>query len=201
MCASKASTPEQHGEFYNKNKFVNKCQYECIENGCSHLDSLSVKYLGCWTELKGNQQVELKYGYKAIIDSMIEKIGSKNFDSKIKRRHSLSRILLCENLLKNENVSRNSCEHCLYTNEENKVVLLVENKIENTNVVFICNHVICTMSLGYLKENFNKIFFNHLNKSLFTEKFLSINRLGYGNVNKVGWFFYSKSSYIEIIKI
>ena len=128
-----------------------RIRYECIENGCSRLDSLSVKHLGCWKELEGNQQVELKYGYKAILDSMINKTDSEKFYSKLKLKHSLSRILLCENSFNDEKSANDSCEHCLYTNDENKVVLLVENNSEN--IVFICNHVICTMSLGYLKEN------------------------------------------------
>jgi len=139
-----------------------RIRYECIENGCSRLDSLSVKHLGCWKELEGNQQVELKYGYKAILDSMINKTDSEKFYSKLKLKHSLSRILLCENLFNDEKSANDSCEHCLYT---------------------------CTMSLGYLKENFNKIFFNHSNKILFSEKFLSIKKLGYGTVNKVCLFF------------
>ena len=160
-----------------------RAKYECVDNGCSHLDHLSTKYVGSWTELKGNQMVELKHGYKAIIDSMIDKVDSKAFYSKLKLKHSLVKILLCDKIFENVN---ETCEHCLYTNDLNKIILIVKNNEKNKNIVLICNQVICTMSSGYLKENFNQMFSsNCLNEKIFIEKFKSISQCGYGTVNKV----------------
>jgi hypothetical protein len=159
-----------------------RCQYECGDNGCSNLDSLSVKYFGTFVELKGNQLVELKYGYKAIIDSMIRNVGGEEkFHSKIKLKHSLERVLLCEWLLGD----CIECEHCLYTKDKNKIVLIVKNHVEDKNINFICNHVIFTMSLGYLKANFKNLFLNYENNEFFKEKYYAVGKLGFGNVNKV----------------
>ena len=159
-----------------------RCKFECIENGCSDLDSLSVKYFGSYVELDGIQAVELKFGFKAIIDSLIKKSDENKFYSKLKLNHRLKRILVCESLFEN---NKNYCEHCLYTNEKNKIVVFIENKIENKIIAFICKHVICTMSLGVLKANFNEIFLNYKDITTFNEKYNSISRLGYGTVNKI----------------
>lgn len=168
---------------YLKGIYLWRCNYECGENACSNLNELSLKYFGQFIELDGSQLVELKYGYKGVMNSLINKnkLIKDKFYSKLRLKHVLKRVLVCEKHSP-QHINGYSCEHCFYTNDQNKIVLLIYDCNKEENVVIICNHVICTMSLGHLKANFNSIF---VNKQLFESKWQSVQKLGFGTVNKV----------------
>ena len=64
----------------------------------------------------------------------------------------LKKIILCS---KNEP----NCLHCSYTNnkDSNKIVAIINDLEENKDLIVICENIVCTMSLGYLKENLSSL--------------------------------------------
>ena len=122
--------------------------------------------------------MEPNYGYKSIIDCMLEPY-EEEFNSRLKLNSPLEKVLLCKTLDASFN-KNDPCEHCLYTRDKKKVVLLFENK------VVVCDNVVCTMSLGYMKENLHKII--EPASLIPEEKLQAVKRLGFGTVNKVGFF-------------
>jgi hypothetical protein len=155
-----------------------RLKYECGENGCSNLYDLSIKYFGTYDACAGNQAVEMKLGFKPVFDKMILPYKDK-FYSKVRLNHKLERILMCEKL--DSSVDK-ECEHCQYSNDSNRVCLEIRCPDDSLKYI-ICKHVICTMSLGFLKQNYSKIF--QPKRFLKQEKVASIERLGFGTVNKV----------------
>ena len=148
--------------------FLWRCKWENVENSCHSVFDLSLRNFSKFVELRGSQIMEPKRGYQSIIDKIIEKNGEKFF-ARLKLKHELNRILSCQ---KSEN-----CEHCLYCQDETKLVLLF------SECVAICDQIILTMSLGFLKENIKKIF--SPSSLVPEEKIHSVDRLGFGTVNKI----------------
>ena len=59
----------------------------------------------------------------------------------------------------------------------------MNNHDEQRNKTIICDHIIWTTSLGYLKKNFQTIFAGE--PELIREKQNAIANLGFGTINKV----------------
>ena len=151
-----------------------RCKSENIEIGCHTVTEISMKNYCVFKDCAGSQIMEPKYGYKNIIDFMIEPYKHE-FIKQVKLRHALKRILLCS--------SQSNCSHCKYTDNSNKVVLIVNDVVNNCDLIVICDHVVCTMSLGFLKENIKKLI--EPIRLVPSEKLLAIERIGYGTVNKI----------------
>ena len=133
--------------------------------------------------MKGCQIIQTKYGYSGVIKGMI-KSNEQEFNKRLKLNHSLEKILMCNEL--DKDLNKNSpCKHCLYTTDKNKIVLEINNLNEESKkpLIVICDNVVCTMSLGFLKENIEKII--EPSSLIPEEKMMAISRLGYGAVNKV----------------
>ena len=124
-------------------------------------------------------------------------------NSKIRLRHHLKRILLDSSLQCVEPIFDNKSDsiRAKYTNDKNKVVLVICDESETDkpkDVIVVADNVICTMGLGYLKENFNNII---TPLSLFSEeRRLAVNRLGFGTINKI-FLFYEKPFWSEKLEL
>ena len=168
--------------------FLMRAKRENIASGTHNLFDLSLKNFKCWKEFEGEPYVELKHGYKPIIDLIIGG-HQQDFNSKVYLNHHLKQIYLCQKLA-GEAMTCKKCFHCQFTNDANKAVLRMCNTTNSqmpVDLIIICDKVISTTSLGYLKENLNT-FINPLSL-ISNEKRLSILKLGFGTINKVFLFY------------
>ncbi|CAF0922135.1 unnamed protein product [Brachionus calyciflorus] len=149
--------------------FLWRCKIENVENSCNSVNDLSLKNFSNYIELKGSQIIEPKRGYKSILQQIIQNYEQK-FEQKLKFKHELNKILLCEN--------SSDCKHSKFTKDPKKIVLLFNNE----NVV-LCEKIILTVSLGFLKENIKTLIDPISYVPL--EKLEVIERQGYGTVNKI----------------
>jgi len=144
-----------------------------------------LKYYSAYKHLKGNQNIQITKGYKSVFEAIISN-KSEAFDERLKLNHVLKKIYVCRKLLSPQLGSSLPCTHCSFTNDENKIVLVVTTKSAENNQeeekLFICDNVLCTMSLGYLKHNITNLI--EPIECVPEEKLVSIQRLGFGTVNK-----------------
>lgn len=123
--------------------------------------------------------MEPKYGYKSIIDCTLKPYEAE-FYSRLNLRSPLKKILVCKSFQSNSSID-GPCAHCQYTTDKNKTVLLFEDLSQEK--VVLCENVVCTMSLGFLKENLEKII--EPSNLIPNEKLVAVSRIGYGTVNKI----------------
>lgn len=183
--------------------FVWRCKCENVENGCDSMFKVSLNNFNTFEELKGSQIIQTKYGYKKILDLIIDKFRHE-FTSRLHLNHSLRKILICKHLGKRllSSKTQSKCSHCLYTNKPEKIVLLLtdlSNKAQPKNLIVLCDHIVCTMSLGFLKKNIEKV----IEPSCFipNEKLLAISRLGFGAINKIFLVYDEKFWHDELVGI
>lgn len=151
-------------------------------NGCESTFNMSLRNFDNVKELVGTKTIQIERGYKSIIDGLIS--GHKeSFNSKLRLKHALNNILLCKNLTNEANKTISECKHCKYTEDSDQIVLKISDLTNGSEVIVICENVICTMSLGFMKENFKNIV--RPSSLVPNEKFSAISRLGYGIDNKV----------------
>lgn len=155
----------------------------------SSLLDLSIKNFCAYKELNGSQAVETKYGYKSILNKIIDSQRSK-FEQRLCLKHTLKRVIICD--------ASDMCAHCQYTSDSNLVVVLLDDSSDNNEQVVLCENLVLTMSLGCLKANLDNMI--QPNSLISDKKRLSINRVGYGAVNKI-FFFYDKKFWPEHIDI
>jgi len=151
-----------------------RCKCENIENGSQTLTSLSSNNFCIWKELKGSQVMELKYGYKNILKLIINNHANQ-FNSRLRLKHALKKILICS--------SQSDCLHCSHTPLKDRIVLIITDLDSTKDLIVICENVVCTMSLGYMKDNLARLI--EPNSFIPKEKLLAVSRLGYGTVNKI----------------
>lgn len=164
--------------------FVWRCKCENVENGCDSMFKVSLNNYNTFEELKGSQIIQTNYGYKSILNLILENHRAQ-FNSRLHLNHALRKIFMCKRL-KRGNQRESKCEHCVYTKNVNKVVLLISdmtNRESNRDFVVVCDNVVCTMSLGFLKENLKKII--EPVTYIPNEKLLAVSRLGFDTINKV----------------
>ena len=167
---------------------------ENIHTGCSNLFDVSLKNFDSYSDihvLKGHPYVETKKGYGPIVEAIIEK-HREAFHKRVHLKHFLKKILLSNKLVVNEtaHLFDKFDEHSMYTNDKNKAVLIIcdeTNPNEPKDFAIICDHVICTFSLGYLKENFNLLI--EPLSLMSEERRLAVSRLGFGTINKIYLFY------------
>ncbi len=139
-------------------------------------------------ELKGSQIIQTKHGYKAILDLIIQDFKDE-FNARLHLNHSLSRILICKHLKRRSKSNKNDskkCEHCKYTSHQSKIVVLLSDLTRSQapkNRIVICDNIVCTMSLGFLKNNLSKLI--EPVELVPVEKLLAVSRLGFGMINKI----------------
>jgi len=142
-----------------------------------------LKYYSAFKNLKGDQIIQISRGYKSVFESLISS-KKEEFDQRLKLNHVLKKIYICRKLLSSHSLL--PCAHCSFTEDENKIALVLSVKLENNEEeekVFICDDVLCTMSLGFLKHNIRNII--EPIECVPQEKLSSIQRLGFGTVNKI----------------
>ena len=154
--------------------FMWRCKCENIENSSKSMTHLSSKNYNTWKELKGSQIMELRHGYKNIIELMISSY-KKQFHQKLHLSHALTKIIIC--------TQQTNCKHCLYTKETNLLVLIMRDLASNRDLIVLCENIVCTMSLGYLKENLSRLI--EPSSLIPIEKLKAVASLGYGTVNKI----------------
>ena len=159
--------------------FIWRCKVENVSKGCHNIYNMSLRDFCSYAALPGKQKVQTKHGMSSILEAVISK-HKHEFYQKLHLQHKLDKILLCEQLNPNGNTD---CSHCYYTNDKKKAVLLVSNLIDSTKKVFICKHVLITTSLGYLKDNLDKLI--EPSRYILDEKLQAVDRLGFGNFCKI----------------
>ena len=129
---------------------------ECSIAGCDNLNELSLPFYKEYRRLEGSD-VEIGKGYQSILKVMANKLCSN--------------AILFNHLVKLIDWSGGEKEKGLAP-----VKIICEN-----GQVFEADHVIITVSLGVLKESHQNLF----NPPLPLEKVDSIQKMGYGTVNKI----------------
>lgn len=161
--------------------FMMRCKRENISAGTSNIFDVSFKHFSSWKEFEGCGYVELKRGYRPILDAIINP-HEEAFYSRLKLNHYMKKIHLCQSLdIENKHRYTKPCTHCQFTEDPNKAVLRMCHKEQDFFV--ICDHVVCTMSLGYFKENLNRAI--EPIGFVTEEKRSAVVRLGFGTINKV----------------
>lgn len=117
--------------------------------------------------------MELNKGYRSVLECIISK-NKEKFYQRLRLNNCLKEVLLCQKL---DNTNEVSCEHCEYTQDKNKIVAKINDSI------VICDNLVCTLSLGVLKEKLSKLI--KPERYLSEEKLGAVSRLGFGTVNKV----------------
>ncbi len=169
--------------------FVWRCKCENVENGCDSMFKVSLNNFNTFEELKGSQIIQTKYGYKNLLNLIIQDY-SNEFNSRLNLNHSLSRILVCKHLKYNKKIGQAKqenikCEHCLYTKQQSKIVILIKDLTKSIpqNRIIVCENIVCTMSLGYLKNNLSKLI--EPVEFIPAEKLAAVSRLGFEAINKI----------------
>jgi hypothetical protein len=182
--------------------FLMRSKRENIRSGCSNIFDLSLKNFSNYKEFNGHSYVELKKGYTPIIKAFMNKHESE-YLARLSLNHYMKQIYLCNRTTSNQ-IYKRDCIHCKYTNDSNKVVLKICNATDvndQKDFIVIADHVVCTMSLGYLKENINNLI--EPISYVPNEKRLAVSRLGFGTINKI-FLFYNEpfwSAHLKLINM
>lgn len=178
--------------------FLMRSKRENIRSGCANVFDLSLKNFSNYQEFEGHSYVELKKGYTPILRAFMGK-HEQEFLAKCSLNHYMKRIYLCTR--NSAQVYKRDCFHCKYTNDVNKVVIKMCNAVnpnDQRDFIVVCDNVVCTMSLGYLKENINS--FLEPVSLISSEKRLAVSRLGFGTINKI-FLFYEKPFWSPKLKL
>ncbi|CAF3870832.1 unnamed protein product [Rotaria sordida] len=146
-------------DFFNKG--------ELIENGCFKLSDLSLAEYGSYEYLNGLYEIEFKNGgYRPFISYM------KSFIPDDNRIRLNSEVIRVKYLKENHQLLVNIRHHDRTSEQQQQQISAI-----------LCDHIIWTSSLGYLKENFSSIFVDEI--ELIEQKQDAINNLGFDVINKV----------------
>jgi hypothetical protein len=165
--------------------FLMRMKRENIRSGCSNVFDLSLRNFSAYKEFPGHSYVELKYGIGPIINAFIGNQKEALF-SRVKLKHYLKKIVLSSDLSPFRPLYDKPNVHAEYTNDKSKAVLFMcdaSDPDKPKDFIVICDQVLCTMSLGYLKENLNNLV--EPVSLISDERRQSVNRLGFGTTNKV----------------
>ncbi len=180
--------------------FIMRAKREHIRSGCSNLFNLSLRNFACYQQQEGISYVELEKGYRPILDAIIGD-NKEKFDSRTKLRHFLKRIILSPELVNPDQLYDRRNEHSRYTNDKNKVVLIMcdaTNPKQPKEFPVVCDNVLCTMSLGFLKENLNTIL--EPLSLISDERRQAVQKLGFGTINKI-FLFYEEPFWNENLEL
>lgn len=170
--------------------FLMRARRENIRSGCQNIFDLSLKNFSAYKEYDGHSYVELKKGFRPVVDCIIEKHKEK-FYSKVHVKHFVKKIILSPELVPEQQIYNKPSIHSKYTKDKNKAVLIMCDASDPNNTrdfVVVCDNVLCTMSLGCLKDNINTLVEPLCLVS--EQRRQSISKIGFGTVNKVNFFCY-----------
>ena len=165
--------------------FLQRARRENIRNGCFNIFDVSLKNFSCYKEFPGHSYVELNKGFTPVLDALIYK-HKNDFYSRLYLKHFLKKIVLSSDLLEVSDCYNRPSLHNRYAKSNQKAVVVIcdaSNPDKPRDFVVVCEHILCTMSLGYMKENVNN-FLEPLSL-VSEEKRLAISRLGFGCTNKI----------------
>jgi hypothetical protein len=166
--------------------FLMRARRENIRSGCQNVFDLSLKNFSAYKEYDGHSYVELKKGFRPVVDCIIEKHKDK-FYSRVHLKHYVKKIILSSDLIGGEQQIYNKPSiHSKYTKDKNKAVIIMCNAADPNNTkdfVVVCDNVVCTMSLGCLKDNINTLVEPLCLVS--EQRRQSISKIGFGTINKV----------------
>lgn len=152
-------------------------RYETIENCCDSMKEVSVASYTDWTDLGDGMLLNFKHGYRSLINWFCDHFPSKKW------------IFLNKQVANIEMLNSRDGDRSVYVDSEfrehNRPVLIryksgLKNYDDNDGLIE-CNHVIVTVSLGYLKENHETMF----KPALPLIKKELIESIGFGTVNKI----------------
>jgi len=83
--------------------------------------------------------------------------------------------------ISNDKIELNSIVKCIYIHEEEQYVNIEIIRKNQDIIIYQAKHVVCTQSIGCLKQTMNKMFVPPLSYA----KQMSIEKLGFGTINKV----------------
>ena len=114
-----------------------------VLRACTSLHDQSIFTCNEYVICPGNQSVELKHGYKPLLNCLVDGIPAESFrfDTHVQRIEWQPNVMM-------------SAESVVDNKDEDKVRVVTA-----TNKVFTADHVIITSSLGYLKAHKNYLFF------------------------------------------
>lgn len=158
-----------------------RCKMENLLSGCSSIFELSLRNFAKYENLKGNKMVPIPNGYLSIVKKVVEPHLEK-LNPRLILNHELTKILLCTSLSSSK--TDRACEHCKYSNDPNQIVVRLKDRVENKEVLAICERVVCTVSLGVLKARLHELI--EPSEFIPREKLDAVSRLGFGTNNKVG---------------
>lgn len=163
---------------------------ELIENGCLALSNLS---LAGWIHLTFYLDVifslffllYLEYGSFVYLDGL--------YEYELKNGGYRPFISYLKSFIPNDNRVRLNSEviKVKYLPDQHQLLVTIRTTDEQKISTILCEHIIWTSSLGYLKENFSSIFSDE--NELIQQKQNAINNLGFDTVNKVT----NKTNYFE----
>lgn len=138
-----------------KGIFRSETNNERNESSCDDLNDLSANGWNFYEKFEGNQFTKLKNGYIKFVDYLSSKIPKESI--------RLNEIV--------ENINYNS----------DLISLTTYNSETKKRSTFTCQKCLCTIPLGYLKQNYHKLFSPPLSK----DKSNAIEKLGFGCIDKI----------------
>ena len=165
--------------------FIMRGKRENIRSGCANIFDLSLRNFSDYQEYDGHSYVETLKGFGPVVQCVIDKHKEK-FNARLRLNHFLKKIVLSPAHLPKSQLYEKSSIYSKYTNEKNKAILIITdatNPKDTKDLIVVCDHVVCTSSLGYLKENLNSLIepFGVISD----EKHLAVSRVGFGCISKV----------------
>ncbi|GLH03199.1 Protein anon-37Cs [Gryllus bimaculatus] len=180
-------------------------RFQVIDNSCTVLDKLSARAWGKYNFCGGTDYVNFKGGYSSLIRSIVETLphgvlklqcpvkriswknvsdnsSKKESEEKIKSKNDLNGEECEKSNLNSDCIKDNSDRniHLKSKNDQDKTECLVKIDCEDGTSVY-ADHVIITCSLGYLKENYKKMFSPELPDKICK----AIEDLGFATINKI----------------
>jgi hypothetical protein len=166
--------------------FLMRMKRENIRSGSANIFDVSLGNFGIYKEFPGHSYVELKHGFGPVLNAFI---GSQKeaFYARVNFKHYLKKIVLDSSLVGVKSLldTRSDEVRGQFTSDKNKAVLFISDARDEEkprDFVVVADNVICTMSLGYWKENLNNII--EPLSFLSAERRQSVNRVGFGTINK-----------------
>ncbi|KAI5748199.1 hypothetical protein M8J77_022970 [Diaphorina citri] len=157
-------------------------RFQIIDNSCTSLYNLSAKAWGQYEFCGGDDYINLTQGFSSVIDTMVKQIPSHL----IRYQCPVEQILWRDSndqvndLCNGDTIDGNSIEKDTFTNGIGEEVEEIIVKCED-GTIYRTKHVVVTASLGYLKENQNRLFVPRLPQHWSQ----AISSMGFSSITKI----------------
>lgn len=157
-------------------------RYETIENCCDTMDDVSISSYTDWTNWGDGSLLNFEQGYRCLLDWFCGQFPANDWIKLSAPVHEIEMLSMDETSC---NTRRGGS--FVYTDEACKqsysspVLVRYRSADGSSSRVIECEHVICTVSLGFLKQNCDTFFKPKLPDS----KLDLIRSIGFGTVNKI----------------